>query len=122
MSMAGGFTFRDMATSGSHIRKQPGPHIKQEDGFGSPTTAGRGSVTSLGAGHHITMAGGFITATTGAGGPDRSMFTTVRYGLRHSSFLSASDSTPASALAPLDGSPWVRMILFIPGTDAISTA
>src|SRR6476660_8985325 len=121
-STADGFTSPAMATFGSLIRKQPGPRIKREDGFGNPITAGHGCHMSLGAGRHITMAGGSIMATIGAGGLDRSMFTTVRCGLRHSSSLSASGIIPASALAPLDGSQWARMIRFIRGTDAASIA
>ena len=62
----------------------------------------------------------FFMVTAGVGGLDRFMSAIVRCGLRHSSSLSASDIIPASALAPSDGSPWGRMIPFIPGTDAAS--
>src|SRR5882762_3162205 len=120
IAMAIGLTSRDMGMFGSLIRKQPGPLIKREDGFGSHITAGSGCLTSRGAGHHITTDAGFITEITGVGGPDLFMSATVRCGLRRSSSLSASATTPASALAPSDGSPWVRMIGFIPGTDAAS--
>src|SRR5579864_329382 len=109
-----------MATFGSLIRKQPGPHIKREDGFGNPIMAGPGSHMSRGAGLHIIMAGGSTIATHGAGGLDRFTSITVRCGLRHSCSLSASDSTLASALVPLDGSPWVPMTRSIRGTDAAS--
>src|SRR5579864_215493 len=117
-----GFTSRDMETFGSLIRKRLGPHIKLEDGFGSLTTAGPGCHMSRGAGRHITMAGGSIIAIHGAGGPDLYMSAIGRCGLRHSSSLSDLDIAPVSALAPLDGCPWVRMIRFIRGTDAASIA
>src|SRR5579864_7726729 len=117
-----GFTSPAMATFGSHTKKQPGPHIKREDGFGSPTTAGRGSVTSHGAGRHIITDGGSTIATHGAGGLDRFTSTTVRCGLRRSSSLSALDIIQASALAPLDGFPWARMIRSTRGTGAASIA
>src|SRR5579864_3218403 len=111
-----------MATFGSLIRKQPGLHIRQEDGFGSPITGGPGSVMSRGAGRHITMAGGSTIAIHGVGGLDRFTSTTVRFGLRRSSSLSALDTIPASALAPLDGFPWARMIRSTRGTGAASIA
>src|SRR5438270_10695407 len=115
MRMAGGFTSPDTATFGSLTRKQRGPHIRQEDGYGSPITAGPGYLMSRGDGPHITMGVGFITAITGAGGLDRCMSAIARYGLPPSFSLSASDTAPVSALAPSDGSQWVRMIRFIPG-------
>src|SRR5579871_1165187 len=122
MSTAGGFTSRAMATFGSLIRKQRGPHTRQEDGSGSHITAGPGCLMSRGDGRLTITGGGFIMAILGAGGRDRSMCTTVRCGLRHSSSLSASDIIPALALAPSDGFPWARMIRFIRGTDAASIA
>src|SRR5882724_640865 len=122
MSMAAGFTSRVMAMSGSLIRKHRGPHIKREDGFMNHITAGLGYRMSRGVGPLTITGGGFIIAIHGVGGLDRFMSTTVRSGRRHLSSLSASDTVPASALAPSDGSPWVRMIPFIPGTDAASIA
>src|SRR5712672_3482293 len=104
MVMAAGFTFRVMAMFGSHIRKHRGPHIKPDAGYMSPTTAGPGFPTKVGVGHLTITAGGFIIATHGAGGRARSTRTTVPSGRRHLSSLSASDTTPASALAPLNGS------------------
>ena len=71
-----------------------------------------------GVGPLITMAGGSITAAAGAGGLDRFTCIIVRCGRPRLSSLSALDTTPDSALAPLDGSPWARMTRFIPGTDA----
>src|SRR5579864_3401372 len=117
-----GFTSRAMATCGSLIRKLRGPHIKREDGYGSHITVGPGYLTNRGVGPLITMEGGSITAAVGAGGLDRFTFIIVRCGRRRLYSLSALDTTPASALAPLDGSPWVRTILTIPGTGAASIA
>src|SRR5438270_12905656 len=118
MLMVGGFTSPDMATFGSLTRKQRGRHIRQEDGYGSPITAGLGYRMSRGAGPHITMGVGFITAIIGAGGLDRCMSAIARCGLPPSFSLLASDTAPASVLAPSDGSPWARMIRFIPGMGA----
>src|SRR5689334_2732225 len=122
MAMAGGFMFRVMATSGSLISRLLGHRTRQEDGSGSRTTAGPGFLTNHGAGRRITMAGGFITAATGAGGLDQSMWAIVRCGLQRLSSLSALDTTQALGLDPSAGFRWGRMMLSIPGTDAASTA
>src|SRR5215831_4496565 len=117
-----GFTSRAMATFGSLIRKPRGPHIKREGGCGNHITDGPGSLMSRGAGPLITMDAGFITAAPGAGGRDRSTLVIVRCGRPHLFSSSALDITPASALVPLDGSPWGHMTRFIRGTDAASIA
>src|SRR6476646_7601401 len=117
-----GFTSRAMAMFGSLIRKLRGPPIKREDGYGSHITVGPGCLTNRGVGRHITMAGGSITAAAGAGGLDRFTCIIVRCGRPRLFSLSALDTTQDSASAPLDGSRWVRMTRFIPGTDAASIA
>src|SRR5689334_6448217 len=122
MLTAIGFMYRVMATFGSLIRKPHGPPIKREDGFGSHITVGPGYLTNRGVGPLITTAGGSITAAAGAGGLDRFTCIIVRCGRPRLFSLSALDTTPASALVPLDGSRWVRMTRFIPGTDAASIA
>src|SRR6266571_3520123 len=122
MLTAIGFTSQAMATCGSLIRKRRGPHIRREDGFGSHITVGPGFLMSLGAGRLITTAAGFITAAAGAGGLDRFTCIIVRCGRRRLFSSSALDTTQVSALAPSDGSLWVRTILSIRGTDAASIA
>src|SRR5689334_10463230 len=122
MLMDIGFMSRATAMCGSPIRKPRGPHTKREDGSGSHIMVGPGYLTNRGVGPLITMAGGSITAAAGAGGLDRFTFIIVRCGRLRLFSLTALDTTPASALVPLDGSRWVRMTRFIPGTDAASIA
>src|SRR5258708_31872998 len=117
-----GVMYGGMEMFGSLIRERRGPLTRRDAGYMNPTTAGLGCRMSRGDGPLTITGGGFIIAIPGAGGLDRFMFTTVRYGRRRLSSLLDSDIVLASALAPSDGFPWVHIIPFIPGTDAASIA